>query len=437
MDPFVSKEWTAPATTNNDTGWDHRPNPKPSTPRRRRHDQPRKGASSLTEMAARVAAVNIHKFNPSYLNDLAPKALQAVLKQLTKHPESMSLSAWKTAWKIIQDLKDPNAPMTLSLQRFHQHFEAPTADLPVYLKPLQSGSFAFISHLKIAGSCLITSTELILLPGLVKNLGVLEIIEPTDLSLPFPRPSDRMIKAWTLQSDPFPMLKVLRIHTKCTLTEKCLEYVTKLRALAMFEAIGAIADWRNAYDLAQDHGWIACHWRDASRCRVSRGQAYSREGASITMHMSWSGLAKRIGTKSRVTHVDAGVQGYETYTQLEQPVLTALQGGFALDDTHMPSMPFVSLTLGRNRQTIGAAASAPPAMDTFYFWRYWEHGNPGVPEGARFSPAQNATRMPVPTGTTNTAEKRTEPSIGSLILRPRKRTRVDSIGEALSMLQGN
>ncbi|KUI58257.1 hypothetical protein VP1G_05540 [Cytospora mali] len=437
MDPFVSKEWTAPATTNNDTGWDHRPKPKPSTRRRRRRDQPRKGVSSLTEMAARVAAVNIHKFNPSYLNDLAPKALQAVLKQLTKHPESMSLSAWKSAWRIIQELKDPDAPMTLSLQRFHQHFEAPTADLPIFLKPLQSGSFAFISHLKIAGSCLITSTELIWLPRLVKNLGVLEIIQPTDSFLPFPRPSDRMIKAWTLQNDPFPMLKVLRIHTKCTLTEKCLEYVTKLRALAMFEVIGAVHDWQNAENLAEDHGWIFCQWRDASRCQIGRGQAYSRDGASTTRHLSWNGLAKRIGAKSRVTHVDAGVQGYETYTQLEQPVLTALQGDFALDDTHMPSMPFVSLTLGQNKQMIGAAYSATLTKDIFYFWRYWEHGNPGASAGAQFAPAQNATRMPIPTRTTDTAAERTEPSLGSLILRPRKRARVGSIGEALSMLQGN
>ena len=90
MDPLVSREWTVQPTYNHDIGWDRKPKFKPPACRRRRNGDPRqghKGPSPLTEMAARVVAANIHNFDPLYLNDLSPKALQAILKQLTVHPE--------------------------------------------------------------------------------------------------------------------------------------------------------------------------------------------------------------------------------------------------------------------------------------------------------------------------------------------------------------
>ena len=330
--------------------------------------------------------------------------------------------------------------MTLGLLHFHQHFEKIVAPLSVYLKPLQCDSFTFISHLKIAGTCLLDSTELMQLPVIVKNLGVLEIIEPSDDSLPFPRLSDRLVKAWSLHEDPFPKLRVLRIHTNGSLTRDCLQYVTRFPAVAMFEVLGASMDKYSAERLAKDYGWIYAKWSAAHSGHVASGNTSSPEGAGLDSHRSWLDLTRKIGSKSMSTYADPGIQGYETYTQLEQPVLTTLQGNLALGDTHSPSSPFVSLTLGRGRQTTGA----DPLVNSLFFWRYWDHSCPdGL--GSQFSPAENAVIRPTPSGPTTKAKpreekrksKRNASAPGGPVLRPWKKLRFGSVGEALSLLQGN
>lgn len=80
------------------------------------------------------------------------------------------------------------------LENFQQRISVPTADLVVYLKPLapKNELFTFITQICIAGACQIKSTELLLLTGL-RNLGVLELIEPEDPEKPFPRISDRLV----------------------------------------------------------------------------------------------------------------------------------------------------------------------------------------------------------------------------------------------------
>ncbi|KAK7745910.1 hypothetical protein SLS53_002629 [Cytospora paraplurivora] len=329
--------------------------------------------------------------------------------------------------------------MTLALQRFHQQFEVPTAPLSVYLNPIQSGNFTFISHLKISGSCLVKETELLQLPNLVKNIGVLEIIEPSSSDIIFPQLSNRIIKAWSQQEDPFPKLKVLKIHTRGYVTEVCLQYVTRFPALVLFDILGVRDDWQQAYSLADDYGWIYTTWSDASRRKTGSGRAYNPPGARPTCRMSWLGLTKRIGTKSRWTYADAGMAGYETYTQLEQPVLAALQGDFALDDAHIPSLPFVSLTLGPDRQTIGATSSTPSYKETMFFWRYWQCGTSEPPQ-ARFAPFENAVRMPHPRLRVETRldeEKGKQGSPSGTCMRPRKKLRVGSVGDVLSQLQGD
>lgn len=359
-------------------------------------------------------------------------------------PRSISLSNWKSAWRIIQAIKDPHASMTTALLRFHQHFEETVAPLSVYLRPLQFNKLAFVSHLKIAGTCMINSTELTHLPVLVKNLGVLEIIEPSDDSFPFPRLSDRLVKAWSLHDNPFPNLKVLRIHTNGSLTQECLQYVTKFPALAMFEILGTSMDNHTAERFAKEHGWIFARWTAAYSARVAVGNTYHPEGMSLHTYKSWLRLTEKVASKSvSTTYADAGVQGYETYTQLEQPVLTTLEGNFALDDTHPPCGPFVSLTLGRGKHVTGA----DPFAKTLFFWRYWEYSSPDGPE-SRFSPAENAIVRPTPRRTATKARPRGEEEemgdnqriglrSGGLILQPRKKLRYGSVAEALSLLQGD
>ncbi|KAI3402039.1 hypothetical protein diail_4013 [Diaporthe ilicicola] len=80
MDPFVSREWSVPATSSADVGWDRRPRTHPL----RRHSQRRRrqGLASLADLAANVAAANIQDIDPSHLCDLSPRSLQLVLKHL-------------------------------------------------------------------------------------------------------------------------------------------------------------------------------------------------------------------------------------------------------------------------------------------------------------------------------------------------------------------
>lgn len=367
----------------------------------------------------------------------------------------MSLSAWKSAWEILQELQSTQAPPILLPHRFHQHFKVPTAPLSVYLKPLQSSSrFIFISHLRIAGSCLVKSTELMQLPGLVKNLGVLEIIEPSDSALAFPWLSDRLIKAWSLQEDPFPQLKVLTMHTNASLTEKCLRYVTQFPALASMEVLGAKQDWRNAEALARDHGWIPCRWTRAPSLRIEPGHTSHPTDTSLASPASWLSLAQRIGAKSSSTRAQSGAAGYEIYAELEQPLPAALLGDLPVDEPRLPSRPFVSLMLGQGQgwdgAAIGASYSTPPAMETFFFWRYWELGG-GDPAAlaAQFAPAENAVRKPVPPEVVvqgmsqgegerkrgrGNGEMQKEP--GSGLMRPRKRNKTVNVGDALSQFQG-
>jgi hypothetical protein len=244
------------------------------------------------------------------------------------------------------------------------------------------------------------------LPALVKNLGLLEILEPSDSSLPFPQLSDRLVKGWSLHEDSFPRLRVLRIHTHDALTLECLQYVTRFPALAMFEVHIASRDTYSATQakrLAGEYGWIYARWSEAYGCHTGSGSgsAYPPEAASIGDRQSWLGLTKRIGSKSRATtadaDADAGVQGYEAYAQLEQPVLTALRReDLALDGARLvPPSPFVSLTLGRDSKAIGYLNPDPIVPGTMFFWRYWDYGGPDGP-APRFAPAANAIIRPTP-----------------------------------------
>lgn len=389
--------------------------------------------------------------NPNFYNITLAKTL----------PRTISLSAWKGAWKIIQELKDPQAPMALALQRFHQHFEKTVAPLSFYLKPLQTDSFAFISHLKIAGACQVESAELMQLPALVKNLGVLEILEPDDGTLPFPWLSDRLVKGWSLHEDPFPRLRVLRIHTYKALTLECLQYVTRFPALAMFELhIAAIAYYISlpAKRLAEEYGWIHERWSRPDDCYTGSGNGsgsgYPQDGASIRDRFSWLGLIKRISSKSRATTADAdpdaGAQGYKAYVQLEQPVLAALRReNLARNGARLvPPSPFVSLTLGCDIRTIGYRDFDPISRGTMFFLRYWDHDGPDGPT-PRFAPAANATIRPTPTlgkpttevkpgeEETGRRDKRALSRPGDPIMRPRKKLRGGSVGEALSQFQGS
>ncbi|KAG6357949.1 hypothetical protein INS49_013832 [Diaporthe citri] len=218
--------------------------------------------ASLADQAARVAAANIQDIDLSHLRGLPPRALQLLLKHLDL--ESISLSTWKALQELGRAGHLDNKKK-LALHQFLHHVKEPTADLCVYLAPLQSTDFTFISHLRLAGSCLIKVEELLYLPRWSKNLGLLELMEPMDNETPFPRLNDRVFKAWSLHDDPFPKLKGIGISTHSSITEQSLQYFTQFPALIMLDITAGRADWTRSESLANALGWIYCNWAEVQR----------------------------------------------------------------------------------------------------------------------------------------------------------------------------
>lgn len=90
----------------------------------------------------------------------------------------------------------------------------------------------------------------------VKNLGVLELIQPIDDGASvFPQISDRLIRGWTEKDDPFPLLRMLKIWANQSTTQESLQWVSKFPSLALYDVVGAKEDWQSPVDVAQAEGW--------------------------------------------------------------------------------------------------------------------------------------------------------------------------------------
>jgi hypothetical protein len=162
------------------------------------------------------------------------------------------LQAWKIFSKLLLPEEDDK---NLGLYRFRQHICRPERDLQHYIQPLTSPSFEFVTQLTISGNCTFTTNELLHLTE-VKNLGVLELIQPADeLLANFPDVNDQLIRGWTDQPDPFPLLRILRIWGNQSVTQESLRLVSKFPSLVMYDVMGSRDDWETAYHLAPAEGW--------------------------------------------------------------------------------------------------------------------------------------------------------------------------------------
>jgi hypothetical protein len=160
------------------------------------------------------------------------------------------------AWKLFSKLlSDDDGIKSLGLYRHREHICQPTEELSHYLQPLTSPNFDFVSYLSINGCCSFTENELLCLADL-KNLGVLEIIQPADdMRAVFPRISDRLIRGWVSRDNPFPLLRILRIWGDESTTRDSLQYATKLPSLALYDVVASRSDWEDAGEYATKHGW--------------------------------------------------------------------------------------------------------------------------------------------------------------------------------------
>ncbi|KAJ2977561.1 hypothetical protein NQ176_g4302 [Zarea fungicola] len=144
---------------------------------------------------------------------------------------------------------------TLGLYRFRQHICRPEDELKLYTQPLSSASVQFITHITISGDCLFTTPELLSLADM-KNLGVLELIKPSDgMQAAYPQISDRLIRGWADAEDPFPLLRILKIWGHQTVTQASLRWACKFPSLALYDIMGAKDDWDTVYEVASSTGW--------------------------------------------------------------------------------------------------------------------------------------------------------------------------------------
>lgn len=168
------------------------------------------------------------------------------------HHRGVCLHAWTLFSKFLLAEDDDK---TLGLYRFRQHLCRPGPDIRRYTQPLTSLSIDFITHLVISGGCEFSTHDLLCLTD-IKNLGVLEIIQPADeLRTVFPEVTDRLIRGWTEKEEPFPLLRILRIWGDQSTTQESLQWVSKFPNLALYDVMGSRDDWTSPHEYASKHSW--------------------------------------------------------------------------------------------------------------------------------------------------------------------------------------
>lgn len=344
-----------------------------------------------------------------------------------------------SAWKALQELGQAghlDIKKKLALRQFVHHVKDPTADLSIYLAPLQSADFTFISHLRLAGPCLIKAQELLYLPRWTKNLGLLELMEPSDNGTPFPRLSDRVFKAWSLHDNPFPMLKGIGLSTHSSVTEQSLQYLTQFPALIMLDVTAGKQDWKHSKSLAKSLGWIYCNWAEAERWYEDdddEGDADVEPEVSVTSHKSWMRLSLGlhtldIGPPPIIAQKSPGnpeSHGFKLHNLVQMPASRMLQQGDLICEVPWAS-PLASLTLGRDQKLI-RSYQPPSSAERMLFWRYWQDGvkHPRPPKDKNQEASQK----------TASSAKRPHESAPAIIRSSKKRS-ASSISDALSHFEG-
>ncbi|PHH84022.1 hypothetical protein CDD83_2622 [Cordyceps sp. RAO-2017] len=181
---------------------------------------------SVMATAINIIANNIGDVNDEYL-DVVPVRLQWRIWRVLE-ARGLCLHAWRLFSRRL--LREDN-DKTLGLHRFRQHICRPTDELSRYTQPMTSLPVDFITHLVISGGCDFTTNQMLCLAD-VKNLGVLELIQPADTTgAAFPNISDRLLRGWTEMEKPFPLLRVLRIWGDRHTTQESLRWVSKFPSL--------------------------------------------------------------------------------------------------------------------------------------------------------------------------------------------------------------
>ncbi|KAF4499023.1 hypothetical protein FAGAP_4799 [Fusarium agapanthi] len=208
-----------------------------------------KGPRSLVDIAISVVGDNFGKIRSiTHLESLPKVILWRIWGYL--EARGVSLHAWRYLSKLLMDEGDEK---NLGLYRFRQHICHPGNNLTRYTQPLTAPPSDFITHIVIAGGCTFNTHDILGLADM-PNLGVLEIIQPTERTA-FPNISDRLVRGWSEKPDPFPLLRVLRIWGDETTSKASLPWVSNFPSLALYDVISARDAWDASKVAAQEHGW--------------------------------------------------------------------------------------------------------------------------------------------------------------------------------------
>lgn len=352
--------------------------------------------------------------------------------------------------KLAHDLKPGDedsqetrgASLILPSRRFFHHIHLTTADdLDTYIAPLRpTGSFDFLSHIRIAGPCQIKTEELLQLTSL-RNLGVLEVIEPADEFSPFPRVSDRIIRSWSEEKGVFPKLVVLKIYALYGFSERSLRYLNKFPALTLFEVGGRPREWQQSERLCAEVGWMHC---DELRvpCRPRSPHRYTDTPESVC-----SQITKQVSDSSCPNDANPCSWACWVHTSImTKPPSKFRDAGRASSAwascTCRPVAPLASLVLGLDRQTLRRSS---PAARAIYFWRrsfFGVHlptqaGSGG--DGDRLHEGHSSqvlgSESPGSSKPAKNSARKTAPVQHNSGSRPKRRRQIGSIGDVLNSLQ--
>ncbi|GAP89881.1 putative succinyl-3-ketoacid-coenzyme a transferase [Rosellinia necatrix] len=198
------------------------------------------GPAGLVATCIKVAAQHTNELDEEHLRSL-PGPLVARIWQHATRTGAMSVEAWKLmATRIVKD--DASARFASRLLMRHVVLVDKMQPLAAYVEPLISNSFDFLTHLTISGIVRGDTPELLHLTRL-RNLAVLEIIEPAVDEGSSWRLTDSIVREWSRSPDPFPVLRVLRVWGNDHTTMSSFKYLNAFPSLILYDVAGRDRDW--------------------------------------------------------------------------------------------------------------------------------------------------------------------------------------------------
>lgn len=139
------------------------------------------------------------------------------------------------SWRILSKALCTEEDVTFGMFHYSKTIKSLDSPLQVYIKPLISKKFDFVTSLSINFACSIV--ELVRLAE-ISNLGILEIINSDPSGKTPSCVGDMVLRAWSREADKngaFSVLRILRLWNHDDLTWKSLQYIKSFPALALFD----------------------------------------------------------------------------------------------------------------------------------------------------------------------------------------------------------